>query len=199
MTLPRKIGITGGIGSGKSLFCRFLSEAGAAVLYADDIAKDIYRSDEGVRKELIALFGPDAFTEAGLNNKYIAQKVFNNEKLLSQLNSIIHPAVIKKSAELMNAALAKSRVVFYEAALIYEANMEELFDAVLLITAPESLRVKRVVQRDGASEQDVSKRIASQIPEEDKMKRAAYIINNDGSEEKLKAEAHSILQKFNFF
>lgn len=193
MTQPKKIGITGGIGSGKTLFCKYLTEAGEKVLYADSIAKAIYHENENVKTRLISLFGSGAYTGDKLNNKLIAEEVFQNEKSLQKLNAIIHPEVIKKSEEMMNRAVEEFGRVFYEAALIYEANMESLFDLVILVTSPLNSRIARVVERDNVLPEEVELRIQKQLPQEEKIKRAGFIVNNDGDKNRLREYAQQVI------
>jgi len=129
-----KIGITGGIGSGKSYISKIIEEAGYKVLNADDIAKQIMIEDESVRELIISTFGYDSYKDKELNRAYVASKAFSSVENLLLLNSIVHPPMVHKINELMNDELENSKMVFVEAALIYEAEVDEILDHVLLVT-----------------------------------------------------------------
>ncbi|HSR18993.1 MAG TPA: dephospho-CoA kinase, partial [Ignavibacteriaceae bacterium] len=122
-----KIAVTGSIGSGKSSFCRMIEERGYPVIRADDISKEILGSDKKVREEVEKIFGKESFINNQINKKFLAEKIFNDSQKVLKINSILHPHVIKKINELMNEALTKHDLVFVEAALIYEASMEDMF------------------------------------------------------------------------
>ena len=186
-----KIAITGNIGCGKSTFSGFAEEKGFVVLRADDVSKQILENDEKVRELVIKSFGKDSFINNKPNKKYLAEKIFSDQKKREKLESILHPRVIKKIDQTIKDIEKKDKVVFVEAALIYEADMEEMFDYVILITSDIELRKKRKIA-SGLSEEDFNNRESNQIPEEEKKKRADFIFSNDGSTEDLKS-------KFNLF
>lgn len=191
MTRKLKIAITGSIGSGKSTFSEMLEEKGFTVLKADDISKKILSTDPEVRKIVIEEFGTGSYLDGEVNKKYLAEKVFSNPENVLIINSILHPPVIKKIDEMMIEELKKNDKVFVEAALIYEAYMEGMFDYVVLITAGRELRSDRKSQ--DLSSQDFEKRDANQIPDEEKKKRADFIFENNGSIEELKSKAGLLL------
>ena len=187
-----KIAITGNIGCGKSTFSSFAEEKGFVVLRADDVSKQILENDEKVRELVIKNFGTESFINNKPNKKYLAEKIFSDQKKREKLESILHPRVIKKIDQTIKDIEKKNKVVFIEAALIYEADMEEMFDYVILITAQRELRLARKIS-SGISEADFCKREANQIPEEEKKKRADFIFSNDTSIEDLKSKFNLLL------
>ncbi|HMN25988.1 MAG TPA: dephospho-CoA kinase [Ignavibacteriaceae bacterium] len=187
-----KIAITGNIGSGKSTFAQFAEEAGFTVLKADDISKKILDEDEKIKSLVIKEFGEKSFKAGKPNKSFLASEVFKNSTKLQKLESILHPRVIK-SIEKSSAEILKSnKVVFVEAALIYEADMEAMFDYVVLITAQRDLRLARKIKA-GLTEEDFINRELNQIPEDEKKKRADFIFSNDGSIEELKMKFDLLL------
>ena len=184
-----KIAVTGNIGSGKSYFCRMIEEQGYPVVRADDISKEILGTDKKVREEVEKVFGKDSFVNDHINKKFLAEKIFNNHENVFKINSILHPQVIKKIDQIMNEALNRSDLVFVEAALIYEASMEEMFNYVVLITANEEIRRKRKVESGELSEEGFIKRNANQKPDEEKKKAADFVFENNGSIQDLENKA----------
>ncbi len=187
-----KIAITGNIGAGKSTFASFVEEAGLPVLRADDISKSILDNDEKVRKLVIKEFGNDSFIKNKPNKSFLSQQVFSDPVKLQKLESILHPGVIKLIDRSIKDLLKKFPVVFVEAALIYEADMEEMFDHVVLITSDRSIRLKRKIA-SGLSKEDFSQRESNQIPQEEKKKRADFIFSNDTTLEDLKMKFKLLL------
>lgn len=187
-----KIGITGNIGSGKSIFSNFAIEAGYPVLFADDISKNILAVDEKVKNLVIKAFGEKSFKDSKPNKSFLANEVFSDQVKLQKLESILHPRVIKSIEKFSSEILKINKVVFVEAALIYEADMEAMFDFVILITANKSERMKRKLA-SGLTESEFDKRDKNQIPEEEKKKRADFIFSNDGSIEDLKMKFKLLL------
>jgi len=195
MTVQKKIkvGITGGIGSGKSVFCDALKEKGYPVISADLIAAEVLENDPGVKELIIQDFGEDAFVNNKPDRKYLASKVFSNPGNVELMNAIIHPPTIEKLEVLMKSELQKQNIVFVEAALIYEANMEELFDYVVLITADMEVKRKRkIAQR--MNEQDFELRVESQIPDEEKSKLSDFTFLNNGDKKELAKKADLLLK-----
>lgn len=191
-----KIGITGGIGSGKTSVARLFAKKGCPVLYADDIAKEILVEDSAVKEKIISSFGNDAYDENLPNRKYLADKVFNNPENLSLINSIIHPPTIKKISFLCNKELFKNDLVFVESALIYEADFVDIFDYILVVTASEDIRIKRICNRDGTNKEPVIKRIKNQFSEESKISRADFVIHNEDSIANLERKVDLFLSIF---
>lgn len=191
-----KIAVTGGIGSGKSVLCRFFESHGYYVVNADLVAKNLMINDVDVRKKLIKSFGSNIYTETGLNNKFIAELIFQDNKKLEEINSIVHPATIKKISELVEAELLLKDIVFVESALIFEAKREKLYDYILLVTAKEENRIERIMKRDKVSKQEAMLRIQSQLSDEEKRKKSHFIITNDLTEVDLLEKANMLLRVF---
>lgn len=187
-----KIAITGNIGSGKSVFSSFAEKRGFSVLKADDISKQILSNDTEVRKEIIKAFGEQSFKNNKPDVKYLAEKVFSDPAKLNKIESILHPRVIKSINDTIDLIEDEKKIVFVEAALIYEANMEKMFDYVVLITSNRELRLKRKL-KNGISEEDFVKRESNQIAEEEKRKRADFAFVNDGSVDDLKMKFNLLL------
>ena len=186
-----KIAITGSIGSGKSLFAGFIQEKGYTVINADNVSKEILASDSEVKKKVKETFGESSFTGNEINLKYLAEKVFSSPENVLRINSILHPLVVEKINKMMDNELLNNEKVFVEAALIYEANMENMFDLVVLITANQEVRYKR--KSEGLDYNDFLKRNSNQIPDEEKRKAADFIFENNGSTEELKRKAELLL------
>jgi dephospho-CoA kinase len=177
-----KIGVTGGIGSGKSLLVSELERLGAVVYHADKKAKELVYLPE-VKESIIKLFGEKAFENDTYNTKYIASIVFEDAIKLQALNSIIHPAVFKDLDRFCHQNEGKT--IVYESALMMETGHTHLFDKVILVTAPLSLRIERVMARDGVDRNAVLKRIEKQWSDEKKRDLADIIIENIDKEETL--------------
>jgi dephospho-CoA kinase len=187
-----KIAITGNIGSGKSTFAQFAIDAKYSVLRADDISKDLLENDEKVQALVIKNFGTESFIKNKLNKKYLAEQIFSDQAKREKLESILHPRVIKQIDKSVSELQKSNKVIFVEAALIYEADMEAMFDYVVLITANHKLRLTRKI-KSGLTESDFNNREINQIPEEEKKKRADFIFSNDGSIDDLKMKFKLLL------
>jgi len=188
-----KVAITGNIGSGKTLFSNYIEDEGFVVLKADEIGKEILADDEKVKQKIIKLFGAGSYINGKPDTKYLAQNVFSNLGKVQKINSVIHPAVISIINKKMNEELNLKPVVFVEAALIYEADMEEMFDFVVLISADEKLRMERKKSSISLSEEEFLKRDHNQIPDSEKRKRADFIFENNSTMADLKAKANLLL------
>ena len=176
-----KVGITGGIGSGKTTVCKIFEMLGIPVFYADTVSRNLVQQNPEVIAAIKTSFGNGIYQDALLNTKALAKIVFNDPEKLRKLNSIVHPSVFR----MFNEWIAKHTGYAYvlkEAALIFETNAHLTLDAVIVVTAPDSMRIKRVMQRDGAPEADVQQRMKQQMPEAEKRKQATFIIHNDESE-----------------
>jgi dephospho-CoA kinase len=185
-----KIGITGGIGSGKSAVCSFFAHLGVPVLYADEIAKELSSTDSTIRKKLVALLGELAFqTDGSLNRSFIASEIFANKELQKKVESIIHPRVEKEiERQIKELAHRGELIIIVEAALIYEAGLHKKLDAVIVVHADEFVRISRVRKRDVVSEDAVRSRMTAQLDAKTKLEKADYIIYNNGTLEELESK-----------
>lgn len=175
--MPLRIGLTGGIGSGKSTIARIFEVLGIPVYYADLEAKRIMNEDELLRRQIIEHFGEKAYGESGLDNKYLADIVFNNRQQLELLNSLVHPATIRDGERWMQQQ--KTPYAIKEAALIFESSSQAHLDYVIGVSAPEPLRIHRAMQRDQITREAVLARMQKQIQEIIKMRLCDFIIYND--------------------
>jgi dephospho-CoA kinase len=180
-----KIGITGGIGGGKSTVAEIFRKNGITVFDADQVAKDLMTNDEEIRSAIIELFGEDAYIDGELNTKLIAEMIFNNPDLKEGLEEIVHPAVIAELGLLMESELKEKDIVAVESALLFEAKMPKLFDYIFAVTADEETRIKRVMERDGVTEEEVRKRMESQMPENEKAGKSDFVFENNGDLKQL--------------
>lgn len=176
-----KVGITGGIGSGKSTVAKLLRDRGVAIYNSDRRAKELMVGNEALRQTLIAAFGAECYTADGLNRTWLAQRVFNNEAELTKLNAIVHPAVMQDFAE-WSLAQQGSYVVL-ESAILLEAGLESHVDVVVAVMAPKELRLERAMQRDGASREQIEERMRNQMSDEERTDRAKYAVVNIDLEE----------------
>lgn len=174
-----KIGITGGIGSGKSTVCRVFELLGIPVYSADDEAKKILDANPTVKEQLLLLFGMGILDERKLiDRKKLAALVFDNKEKLQQLNNIVHPAVGLHFEKWLDAN-SNAPYIIKEAAILFESGAYKAVDKVITVTAPVELKIERVMQRDKASRQQVEQRMANQLSDEDKIKRSDFVIYND--------------------
>jgi len=173
------IGLTGGIGSGKSVVASVFEILGAVIFNSDLVAKEAYLEPE-ISKRVIALLGNESYLPSGLLNKtFVGKQIFSDTKLMQELNAIIHPAVRRKMDEFVKKHSTK--ILIKESALLFEAQLENEVDKIVVVTAPDDLRIERVLRRDGLSQADAKLRLESQIPQEEKNRRADYVIYNDES------------------
>jgi dephospho-CoA kinase len=175
-----KIGITGGIGSGKTTVCEIFKLLGVAVFHADDEAKNLQNNDPQIKNLLIELFGGHIYsTDGTLDRKKLAGLIFNNTKALAKVNAIIHPAV-RQSFLKWAENHREAPYVLYEAAILFESGYASDFDKNILILADEKDQIERVIKRDHLSEAQIRQRIKNQIPDIQKIKLADYtIVNNN--------------------
>ena len=172
-----RIGLTGGIGSGKSTVARIFEVLGIPVYKADDEAKRLMTEDATLRSNIISSFGKASYTNDILNRKYLSEQVFNDSEKIKLLNSLVHPATLKDAAEWMEKQ--KAPYVIKEAALIFESGSEKMLDYVIGVKAPLALRIERTIKRDNVTSDEVQARIDLQIDEEEKLHLCDYIIVND--------------------
>jgi dephospho-CoA kinase len=177
-----KVGITGNIGSGKTTVSKLFELLGVPVFYADDAAKNIMVTDEILIGQIKKTFGNEAyFDNTSLNRKYIANIVFNDEQQLAKLNALTHPAVFRTFDNWVGQ-FSNEPYVIKEAALLFESTSYKMCDKSIMVTAPLDMRIKRVMQRDGITKQEVENRNARQFTEEKKIALADYVIKNDETE-----------------
>lgn len=171
------VGITGGIGSGKTTVVGFFEELGVPVFIADVEAKRVMNSSLEVKNKIIDCFGEKAYHEGKLNRAYLAQKVFKDSALLQQLNAIVHPAVGKAFEEWRKKQ--NHFMVLYEAAILFENNRQKDCDYTILITAPKEVRIQRIQKRDGSTVAEIEERMNQQWSDEKKIKLADFVIKNE--------------------
>ena len=176
-----KVGLTGGIGSGKSKVAEFLRDREVAIYDSDSRAKELMMSNEELREALIAEFGQECYTADGINRAWLAQRVFNNEAELARLNAIVHPAVMRDFAEW--AEVQEGNYVVLESAILLEAGLENHVDVVVAVMAPKELRLERAMLRDGAKREQIEERMRNQMSDEERTDRAKYAIVNIDLEE----------------
>ena len=175
-----KIGITGGIGSGKSVISNLLTMEGIPVYKADDESKRLTDTSPVIRKKLIALIDDSIFTHNKLDRQRLATLIFNDEALLKKVNGIIHPEVREDFRQwVARQASTPSMCCALESAILFESNFEKEVDVILMVFAPVELRLKRVRLRDGISEAEILKRMSNQMPDDLKREKADYVIIND--------------------
>jgi len=172
-----KVGLTGGIGSGKSTVAQIFEVLGIPVYYADVEAKRLMNEDPELRSAIVEAFGKQAYHENTLNRKYISSIVFSDRAKLDLLNSIVHPATKKDGETWMNHQMTPYAI--HEAALIFEANVNERLDYVIGVSSPMELRIKRAMQRDNVSREEVLERMNKQLDVETKISRCDFILIND--------------------
>src|ERR1041385_3761068 len=185
MNRSLRVGITGGIGSGKSLICKIFATLGVPVYDADSRARMLMTESQSLINQIKKEFGEKSYLANGeLNREYLSKEVFNNAAKLEKLNSFVHPAVAQDSENWIGENKS-APYILKEAALLYESGSYKALDKIIVVTAPENLRVQRVLNRDknkSRTKEDVVKIIRSQMNEADKVSRADFLINNDETE-----------------
>ncbi|MBL7762477.1 MAG: dephospho-CoA kinase [Chitinophagaceae bacterium] len=171
------VGITGGIGSGKSTVAKIFEVLGIPVYYADDAAKELMNTDEELKKKIEEHFGKETYPGGKLDRKYLGSQVFNDSFKLDLLNSLVHPVTINHAAKWMQQQTTPYSIK--EAALFFESGSADKIDYMIGVYAPQHIRIKRVMDRDGVTREEVLKRIDRQINEELKMKLCDFIIINN--------------------
>ena len=173
----KRIGLTGGIGSGKSFVANILENMGFPVYYSDLQSKELTKSNPSIKTGLISLFGEEVYSDNELNTQLIATKIFQNEEMRQKVNELIHPIVRKDFEDWVTNQ--KSALVFNEAAILFETGAFRNFDATILVCAPMELKIQRVMKRENCSKEDVLARMSKQWSDDEKSKLANFIINND--------------------
>lgn len=176
-----KVGITGGIGSGKSTVCAMLEEMGVAVYNSDARAKELMTTSATLREAIVARFGAECYTSEGLNRGYLAERVFGDAAELAALNSLVHPAVMADFEAW--AERQEGSYVVFESAILFEAGLEQRVDMAVAVLSPEELRIERAMRRDGTTREQVVARIRRQLSDDERADRAKYAIVNVDLEE----------------
>ena len=170
------IGITGGIGTGKTKALNFFRSKSIPCYESDRRAKDLLNSEIELIKTIKSIFGEDIYNESGIDRKALASIVFNDEESLQTLNDTVHPFVKSDFNKFIKKQ--ESKIIFYESAIIFEHAMQEYFDKIILLISPFEDRIKRLIKRDGFSLDQIKKRISNQFDDKDKIPLSDYIINN---------------------
>lgn len=191
-----KVGLTGGIGSGKSSVGKALRRYGLPVIDADQLARDVCAVGEPALQEIANTFGADVLLPDGaLNRAELGRRVFSDAPSLARLNAIVHPRVRQRFGELVaELEQAGARLVFYEVPLLYETELEKSLDAVVVVWATHAQQLQRTAQRDGLTAADVELRVARQLPLQQKVDMADYVIDNSGEPADTDAQVDAALQ-----
>lgn len=190
------VGLTGGIGSGKTTISKEFQSFGIPVYIADEEAKSLMNRSKVIKRKLIQLFGKSAYKDDMLNRPYLASKIFNDKQLLVKMNAIVHPKVGSHFKRWLKKQ--ESPYVIKEAAIIFENNMENQYDYIITVVADEDLRIERVMHRDNVSKEKIKAIIENQLTDDEKIEKSDFVIvNNDLNVAKQQAaEIHaSILKK----
>lgn len=193
-----RVGLTGGIGSGKSLICSILEKFRVPVYYADAEARRLMNSDPGLKDQIRALMGEKAYRKEELDRKYLADRLFGNQEMLEAMNDLVHPAV-HKDFNAWTQAYKKAPYVVKEAAILFESGAYRDLDSTVLVVAPTELRIRRVMERDRCDREAVLKRMGHQMGEDELKKLASHVIVNDGQQMLLPQviELHDSMLKMN--
>ncbi len=193
------VGITGGLGTGKSTVARCIREAGYPVLDADDLARFALGPGSPLLEPIRSKFGEEIFNKDGsLNRKALGQKVFVSKEDLQWLESLIHPEVQRKVAKLKSELKAQGeKLAFYDVPLLFEKGLQKNFDVIVVVAVSKDKAKVRVVSRDGLSDQEIEERMANQLPMQEKIKNADFVIFNDGSLSELKTKVLDLISQLN--
>ncbi len=191
-----KVGITGGIGSGKTTVCKVWEGMGAVVVYADDLAKKLMVEDDDLISRIISAFGESSYHEDGsLNRQFLANKAFEKGEV-EKLNKIVHPAVARKVKELMGRAEAQGADMFVEeAALLLSKGRPDIFDYIVIVTANKSDRLKWVMNRDSSGQDEILARMKKQQSFEELMPLCDFVIENDSTVQSLKRKSEDLYRQ----
>ncbi|MBQ4279651.1 MAG: dephospho-CoA kinase [Rikenellaceae bacterium] len=191
-----RVGLTGGIGSGKSLVAQVMGLLGAGVYDSDREARRLMEEEPGVVAAVVGLLGDEAYRDGRVNRKYVSGRVFRDRRLLEGLNAVVHPAV---AADFERWAADQQGVpyVVLESAILFESGFDRMMDRVVVVTAPEAVRIERTCRRDGTTSEAVRARIANQMQEKERLARADFVIENEDRESTLEQilKLHRLLSK----
>ncbi|MBT8401069.1 MAG: dephospho-CoA kinase [Rhodothermia bacterium] len=190
------LGVTGGIGSGKSAVCDILEVRGARIFRADEVGKRLMSEDARVRREIVSAFGEGSYLSSGqLNRKYLADRVFSDDTALEQINAIVHPRVFEAFVKAKRDANRDGvRLLVHEAALLFEAGGDRHVDCTVYVDAPRYVRVERVMRRDGVAKEKVMDRMRHQISAAEGRRRADYVLRNNLGREALARRVERLLR-----
>lgn len=192
------IGLTGGIACGKSIVAAMLADRGAQIIDADLISREVVEPGSLGLEQVLRHFGPDILRPDGsLDRSKLGERIFANPKERAALNEILHPLIIAEIQRRMQLAAAENpdKLVVADVPLLYESGMEELFEEVMVVYAPPPLQTERLMKRNGLTREEAERRIASQMPIEQKAKRADILIRNDGTLEQTKLQLAEFWRK----
>lgn len=193
------VGITGGIGSGKSTVSKFIEEKGYKVINSDKKAKKLYLENEELKKNLIKEFGSDFYIADGnINKSYIESIVFGEDEAskekLAKLNRLVHPLVIQDNIDEIDRLVEDGeKLIFVESALIFEINMEEAYDYIICVFSDQEKAIERVISRDNTNKEQILKRMQNQLSPQEKKKKSDFVINNNSTLEELKKATDFVL------
>lgn len=191
-----KVGITGGIGSGKTHVCQLLETVGIPIFYSDIVGKEITNTNPKVRAAIIELLGEEAYKNDVLNAKFVASKVFDDKSLLEKINAIIHPVVFA-AFEDWSMQFEGRKIVALESAVLFESGFDKYIDKSIVVTAPLQVRINRIMKRDKLTYPEVEARIKNQLSDEEREARADFVIKNDGVEH-LPSQLFAFLKAVDF-
>lgn len=178
--MVKRLGVTGGIGSGKTTVCRIFRVLAVPVFVADTVAKELMLNDPAIRSEINLITGQELYSSGTLDKKELARLIFNRPDLLKRVNAAVHPAVLSRFDKW--AAASKAPYVIMESAILFEAGADSLVDRVVAISAPVEERIARVMDRNDLNREEVIRRINNQLEDEEREEQSYYIINNSDNE-----------------
>lgn len=188
------VGITGGLGAGKSTASKFLEEKGAYVFNADVVAKELLKSDPDIKKQLIDAFGMEIIKDGEIDSERLAKISFASEENQNIINNIVHPCVIEEFSKKLEELNNRYDLVIVDAPLIFESGFDSHLDYTVLIYSTYKTRLERALRRENLSREDILRRMELQMPEEEKRELASFIIENNGTIEQLKAAIDEFYQ-----
>lgn len=172
------VGLTGGIGSGKSTVLNFFKELGLTTYVADTAAKRLMHEDLELRAQIINLLGSEAYTEEGLHRSYIASKVFKNKVLLQKLNALVHPKV-RADFQMFVSKQPENSIIIYEAAILFESGNDKNCDFIITVVSNLNDRIERIAVRDNSTKEAIENRIRNQSSDEEKVRKSHFVIRNN--------------------
>jgi len=182
------LGVTGGLGAGKSIACQCFKENGAVIFDADSIAKEILQTNQAIQDRIVEEFGADIIKDGQVDTQKLASQAFSNEENQSILNNIVHPYVIEAFEKRRDELERKIGLLVVDAPLIFESGFDSHLDHTLLIFASMKMRIARALRRGNLTREEILRRMDLQMPEEDKRDLASFVIENNGSIEELNQE-----------